>query len=104
MPDLPEFPDEARRPAVGLGTAILSLAVVLWQQSQARSRSDMRSEMRRQTRSRADKASRQATKAGRRAAEAISDVDWQDRLVQLREMWNPGRIELEKISIPRRSH
>jgi hypothetical protein len=98
MPDLPEFPDEARRPAVGLGTALLSLAIVLWQQSQARQRSDVRH----QARSKVDKASRQANKAGRRAAESLSDIDWQDRLMQLRGMWNPGRIELEKVSIPKR--
>jgi len=98
MPDLPEFPDEARRPAVGVGTALLSLAIVLWQQSQARQRDDIRH----QARSKADKASRQANKAGRRAAESLSEFDWQDRLTQLRDLWNPSRVELEKVSIPKR--
>jgi hypothetical protein len=91
---MPDIPDEARRPAVGLGTALLSLAVVLWQQSQARSRSDVRS--------RTDKASRRASKAGRHAAEAVADFDWQERLMALRELWNPSRIELEKVSLPKR--
>jgi len=91
---MPEIPDDARRPAVGLGTALLSLAVVLWQQSQARSRSDMRS--------RANTASRRAKGAGRKAAESVSEIDWQQRLMALREMWNPSRIELEKVSLPRR--
>lgn len=103
MPDMPEFPDEATRPAVGLGTALVSLAILLWQQSQSRSRTE---EMRARTRDmgrRADKASRQATRLGRRATETVSDIDWQQRLMQLRERWTPGRVELEKISIPRRS-
>jgi len=91
MPELPEFPDEARRPAVGLGTALLSLAFVMWKQSQAQQAGDAGI----QARSKADKASR-------RAAEALSDLDWQERLQQLRQMWNPGRIELEKVSISKR--
>ena len=77
---MPEFPDEARRPAVGLGTALLSLAVVLWRVSQTRSQAQ-------KAHSRADKAPRQAGKASKRAARALSEVDWQERLELLRELW-----------------
>jgi hypothetical protein len=88
---MPELPDEATRPALGLGTALLSLAVVLWQQSQSRSRMDeARSRIdarkrwgRKEASRRADKASREAMKFGRRAAQTVSDVDWQQRLEQL---------------------
>ncbi len=90
MPDLPEFPDEARRPAVGLGTALLTLAVVLWQQSQARSREEE-----------AARTAKQARKLGKRAVDSVSDLDWMERLQHLRDLWNPSRVELEKISIPR---
>ncbi|MBV9326174.1 MAG: hypothetical protein JO352_20615 [Chloroflexi bacterium] len=99
MPDMPEFPDEARRPAVGLGTALLSLAIVVWQQSRARSRAEMRAQ---EANKRADKMSRQARKMGKHAADTLSDVDWMQRLQQLKEKWNPGRVEIEKTSISRR--
>jgi hypothetical protein len=85
MPDLPEFPVEARRPAVGLGTALLGLAVIVWQQAQARSREEQA-----------------AREASERAAAAVSEGDWAERLQHLRDLWNPDRVELEKISIPRR--
>jgi hypothetical protein len=88
MPDLPDFPDEARRPAVGLGTALLSLAVVLWRMSQrrsqaedARARADKASS---KVRRRADKASRQASDIGK---QAMADLDWQERVMLLRELW-----------------
>jgi hypothetical protein len=91
MPDLPDFPDAARRPAVGMGTALLSLAVVLWRMSQtrsqaeqARARADKASS---KVRRRADKASRQASDIGRQAARAMADVDWQERVMLLRELW-----------------
>jgi hypothetical protein len=103
---MPDIPDEAARPAMGLGTVLLSLAVFLWQQSQARSRSEMaQAQMKstpRDARKRADKASKQASKYGRKAAQAVADSDWQERLMQLKERWNPSRLELEKMSIPRR--
>jgi hypothetical protein len=103
---MPEIPDEATRPAMGLGTVLLSAAIFLWQQSQARSRSQMAEDRLKSTsrdaRRRAEKTSRQANKFGRKAAHAVSETDWQQRLVQLKERWNPGRVELEKISIPRR--
>lgn len=92
---MPEIPEEATRPAMGLSTVLLSLAVFLWQQSQARSRAK---EMTR----RMDKASRRMGKASKRAKHAVDEMDWQDRLMQLRERWNPTRLELEKISIPKR--
>jgi len=88
MPDLPDLPYEARRPAIGLGTALLSLALILWKQSQARPQTE--------------ETSRQARKMGKRAAENVSDADWMERLQHLRDLWNPARVELEKISIPGR--
>jgi hypothetical protein len=103
-------PEEAARPAMGLTTALLSIAVLLWQQTQSRSRSaskDMRSarkEMRsasKDMRRRASKTARKADSAVSRAAEAVSDVDWQNRLMALRKRWHPARLELEKISISR---
>jgi hypothetical protein len=75
-------PEEAVQPAVGLSTAVLSILLLLWQQTRARSRA--------------------TTKAARRATETVSDVDWQKRLTKLKDRWTPRRLELEKISIPRR--
>jgi hypothetical protein len=99
MPDMPEIPDEATRPALGLGTALLSIALVLWQQSQSRGRTE-------QAKGRAEKASKQATKQatkkGRQAMDTVSEFDWQQRLMQLRDFWNANRIEMEKVSIPKR--
>jgi len=91
MPEL-EFPEEAAKPSIGVGTALLSLALVLWQRSQQRPEMESRA---RDVRHRADKMSRRANRA-------INDTDWQDRLTHLKERWTPGRIELEKVSIPRR--
>jgi hypothetical protein len=65
--------DEAARPAMGVTTAMLTLLMVLWQQS------------RRQP----------------RATDAVSDADWQQRLQHLKERWTPRRVELEKVSISR---
>jgi hypothetical protein len=91
MPNLPEFPDEARRPAVGLGTALLSLAVVLWRMSQTRSQTEearMRAgKASSKVRRRADKTSHQASELGRQAAQALADLDWQERLTLMREVW-----------------
>jgi hypothetical protein len=95
MPDLPELPNDARRPAVGLGTALLTLGVVLWQQSQARSREEEAARA-------AARTAKEARKTGKRAVDMISDVDWMERLQHLRDLWNPTRVELEKVSIPRR--
>jgi hypothetical protein len=95
MPDMPEIPDEATRPALGLGTALVSIAVLLWQQSQARGRAE-------QARGRAQKASKQASKKGRQAMDSVSDFDWQQRLLQLRDFWNANRVEMEKVSIHKR--
>jgi hypothetical protein len=86
---VPSSPEEAVKPAAGLTTALLSILIILWQQAQTRSRQ-------------ADKVvSRQTRKAGKRATEAVSDVDWQKRLTTLKKRWDPSRLELEKISISR---
>jgi hypothetical protein len=77
---MPEFPDEARRPAAGLGTALLSLAIVLWRVSQTRSQAD-------EARMRASSATRRARKTSKQAAQTLSEVDWQERLALLRELW-----------------
>ena len=90
--DIPEIPDEATRPAIGLGTALLSIAVLLWQRSQSSSRAD-------EARARAQKGSKQAKKLGRHATDAMSDVDWQQRLMQLKDLWNTNRVELEKVAL-----
>jgi hypothetical protein len=74
-------PDEAARPVMGLTTAVLSILLVLWRQAQANAK--------------------HADKRMRRGAEKMSDADWQKRLTKLKERWNPGRLELEKISISR---
>jgi hypothetical protein len=79
MPD--EFPEDATRPAIGLGTVLLGIAALAWQQSQARSRSQTRTHT---------------------AADTIKELDWQQRLMELKERWTPARIDLERISIPRR--
>jgi len=93
--EIPEMPDEATRPAIGLGTALLSIAVLLWQRSQSSSRAD-------EARGRAQKGSHKAKKMGRQAAETVSDIDWQERLMRLKAFWNANRVDLEKVSIPKR--
>jgi hypothetical protein len=77
---MPE-PEEAVRPAMGLTTAMLSLLLLVWRQSQTRSR--------------------RASKTARHATGQLSDVDWQKRLMHLKERWSPSRLELEKIQISR---
>ena len=74
-------PGEAARPAMGLTTAVLSILVFMWQQSQARSR--------------------RLEHAPRRAVDTLAELDWQHRLMKLKDRWNPGRLELEKVSISR---
>jgi hypothetical protein len=85
MPD----PEDAARPVMGLTTALLSMLVVLWQQTQTRSRRASR------------RAGHHADKTASRASQAMSDADWHKRLTKLKERWTPGRLELEKISISR---
>jgi len=104
MPDMPSMPDEATRPALGLGTALLSVAVLLWQQSQARSRSQMDQARDRSQgmKGRAQKASKQAGKKGREAMDSVADVDWQQPLMQLRDLWKANRVGMGKASVPRR--
>jgi hypothetical protein len=103
MPDLPEMPElpYQARPAIGLGTALLSLALIVWQQSQSRSRAETEAAAPEVATSRADRMSDQARKLSKQAVETISDVAWMERLQQLKELWNPRQVELEKISIPR---
>jgi hypothetical protein len=84
---------EAARPAAGIGTVLVPLALVLWRASQSRSRPEPIG--------RAERMGREADKAARRAAQTMSDVDWQKRLARLKENWNPSRLELEKIQISR---
>jgi hypothetical protein len=87
---VPSSPEEAVRPAAGLTTALISILVILYQQAQARQRQ-------------ADKVvSKQSKKAGKRASEAVSDLDLQKRLSTLKKRWDPSRLELEKMSISRR--
>ena len=81
---------------MGLTTAILSILLMWWQQSQARARQADKV-MTRQ----AEKASKRANKTMSRASDAISDVDWQKRLTKLKDRWTPSRLELEKISLSR---
>jgi hypothetical protein len=96
MPDMPEFPDEATRPAIGMGTALIGIAALVLQQWQARSRSHAE-ELRHRTGKmshRAEKARSQAGKLGRKAADTIPDVDWQDRLMRLRDRWMAASSDL----------
>jgi hypothetical protein len=86
--------EEAARPAVGLSTALLSVLILLWQQSRARSQAAS-------ARGRASKATRRGDKAARQAMQMLSETDWQDRLARLKERWDPRRLELEKRSITR---
>jgi hypothetical protein len=93
---VPSSPEEAVKPAAGLTTALFSIAIILWQQAQARSRQTDKA-VSRQTK----KAGKRANKAVGRAAETVSEVDWQKRLSTLKKRWDPSRLELEKISISR---
>ena len=91
---MPE-PEDAARPAAGLGSALIPIAILIWRASQQRSTA-------RQAAGRAERMGREADKAARRAAHSVNDVDWQKRLQHLKERWNPSRVELEKIQISRR--
>jgi hypothetical protein len=88
---MPDMPEEAVRPAMGVGTALATLAIVLWQQTQSRSREA-------EARARANKLSHKAGKASRKAADKATDMgqqmaqtlaelDWMDRLTLLRDLW-----------------
>ena len=119
MPEF-EMPDEATRPAIGLGTALVSAALLWWQQSQARSRSRVETTSTRarwfarraakvasskantaQASRHLDRASRQADRLSRQAGQMISDTDWQQRLMHLKERWTPSRLDVENVSIKR---
>jgi len=71
-------PEEAVKPAAGLTTALLSLAIILYQQAQRRSQ-----------------------RVAKQADKSVSDLDLQKRLKTLKKRWDPSRLELEKISISR---
>lgn len=92
---MPDIPEEATRPAMGLGTVLLSIAVFLWQQSQTRSRAQAVSH-------RMGKVSRRMDKSSKHARKAMEDAEWQERLMQLRDRWNPSWLELDKVSLPKR--
>lgn len=88
--------EDATRPAVGLGTALLSIMLLLWRQSRAATR-----EPRQVLRDNARSARSRAAHAVDDASDALPDVDWYRRLNKLKERWSPSRVELEKISISR---
>ncbi|GAC1319274.1 MAG: hypothetical protein NVSMB2_14490 [Chloroflexota bacterium] len=92
---LPEA-DDAAKPAVGLGTALVSILLLVWRQSRDR-REDPRNVARKQAARVRGKAHRASTTAG----DILSDTDWQKRLTKLKERWSPSRVELEKVSISR---
>jgi len=102
--------DEAAVPAVGLSTAVLPILVWAWQRSRARSaQSEVRGRAESEVRGRAEKAVRRGQKAARwsdraarQAVQTVSEMDWQQRLSSLKELWHPGRVEQEKTSITRR--
>jgi hypothetical protein len=102
--------DEATVPAVGLSTAVLPILVWAWQRSRSRSaQSEARRRADSEVRGRAEKAVRRGQKAARwsdrfarQAAQTVSEIDWQQRLAGLKELWHPGRLEQEKTSITRR--
>jgi hypothetical protein len=95
--------DQAAVPAVGLSTAVLPLVVWAWQRSRSRG-------VKREVRGRADKAARRGQKtaarwtdrAARQAAQTVAELDWQQRLLALKERWQPSRVELEKTRITHR--
>src|SRR5438045_9308158 len=77
-------PEEAARPASGLTTAIFSILLMWWRQSQTRARHADKMVSRQ-----AHKASRRADKAMSRASDAISEAAWQKRLTKLKDRWTP---------------
>jgi hypothetical protein len=100
--------DEAAVPAVGLSTAVLPILVWAWQRSRARRpETEMRGRAR-EVRGRAEQAARRGQKAARwsdraarQAAQTVSEIDWQQRLAGLKELWHPVRLEQEKAAITR---
>jgi hypothetical protein len=88
--------DEAAKPAVGLGTALVSILLLLWRQSRANSQQPKNVARKHATRARG-----RADKAVDNASDMLSDTDWQKRLTKLKERWSPARVEIEKVSISR---
>lgn len=93
---VPSSPEEAIKPAAGLTTALLSILILLWQQARAGSLESAQTVV-----EHGKKAAKRGDDAITRAAEAVSELDWQKRLTTLKRRWNPGRLELGKISISR---
>jgi hypothetical protein len=89
-------PEEAVRPAAGVTTALLSIAVILYRLAQSRSQQADKV-ISRQTK----KAGKRADKTVSRASHAMSEIDLQKRLSSLKKRWDPSRLELEKIQISR---
>jgi len=99
--NMPPLPEEAARPAAGIGSALIPLLFLLWRQSQQQSREErIRAELLAAA-GRGERMGRQADKAARRAAQSMSEVDWQKALLDLKDRWNPTRLELEKYQISR---
>jgi hypothetical protein len=92
---VPSTADEAARPALGLTTALVSVGLLLWQQSRSRAHRAEKMSSRHGMR-------RMGRKASKKGRDAVSDIDWQARLNQLKERWSPTRLELEKVQISRR--
>jgi hypothetical protein len=79
---MPALPYEAGRPALGMGTLLVPMTVLLVRWLRARQQEEIR--------------------LRELAASKTADMDWQGRLTQLREWWTPLRIELEKGTLPKR--
>jgi len=94
--------EDAARPAAGIGGVLVPLLLLLWRQSQQQSREDRIREQLLAAAGRGERMGRQADKAARRAAQSMTEVDWQTALAQLKERWNPSRIELEKVQISKK--
>jgi hypothetical protein len=84
---MPDVPEEAVRPAMGVGTALATLAIVLWQQSQSRSRQEEARSRANKLSHKASKASHKATDMGQQMAQTLAELDWLDRLTLLRDLW-----------------
>ena len=99
-----QLPLLARKPGVMQLLVALSdlvLLFFLWRQSRQQSREErIRAELMAAA-GRGERMGRQADKAARRAARTMSEYDWQQALMDLKERWNPSRLELEKVSISR---
>jgi hypothetical protein len=71
--------DDVVSPSLGVLAALASTALVLFRRLQGQ----------------------RPARTAKHTVAAISDADWQKRLIQLKERWTPHRLELEKVSISR---